>query len=120
MLTFYTISTPALIAYGLSIFYFGFMAFVLLVRDKSYMSGLRFLALLFLAIGSFWTTLWLAAKFETDINISHLEALLPFLVSALIAAPIFVLALRYESDYFRVYKKQQAKKTYKVGLGVRG
>ena len=107
MLTFYTISTPALIAYGLSFFYFGFMSFMLLTGGSSYSRGLIFVALTFLAIGSFWTTLWLAAKFETDVNLTHLQALLPFLISALIAAAIFVIALRYETYYFRSYQKIQ-------------
>jgi hypothetical protein len=73
---------------------------------RNIFKAMEFLALLFLSVGSVWSYVQLSYKFDLVLDISILYALLPFMVSILLACLILVLlimvkCIRYEVKEFK-------------------
>ncbi len=117
MITFWQLSIPAFVAYGLALLYFGTMGMVLSARFHYYSRAWRYFALAIIAGGSLWSQIALAGKFETDFSLTHWQALLPFLVAVVIGAVIYIIALKWEkrdfSKKYRVYLKERPRKPNK-------
>ena len=106
MITFWVVSIPAFVAYGLSLIYFSGMGLLFVEQLHCYSRGMRYFSLAVIAGGSLWSQIALSGKFETDFEITYWQALLPFLVFVIIGAIIYIIALRWETENFR--------KNYKV------
>jgi len=92
-LTYHQVAIPAIIIYGLGSGFFVLLSFVWCCMKKQITIALAYLAMAALLIGSLWTQILLAQKFDLLKHISYTEALLPVTIAFVVSASIFVLGL---------------------------
>ncbi len=102
-LTYHQVIIPAVIAYGIgtiALFVWGLLWIVVRRLPR----GFGFLAMAVLTGGSLWTQILLARKFDLELDISYLEALLPVTIAIVLSGLLFVIGI---ASAYVVHTSQQ-------------
>ncbi len=92
-LTYHQVAIPAIIIYGLGVGFFLLLSILWCFIKKQITVALAYLAMATLTIGSLWTQILLARKFDLKDHISYTHALLPITIAIVVSAVIFVFGL---------------------------
>lgn len=92
-LTYHQVAIPAIIIYGLGGGFFLLLSVLWCCVKRQITTALAYLAMATLTIGSLWTQILLARKFDLSSHISYTHALLPITIAIVLSAVIFVFGL---------------------------
>ena len=96
--TYSVVIIPAIIAYSVGIVVFSAWSLLWFLVSK-FGRGFGFLAITVLLIGSLWSQIQLARKFDMSIHVTYLEALLPVTVALVVSGILFIVGLVVSSVF---------------------
>ena len=91
--SYHVVAAPAFVAYALGVLFFGALAWLGFSTRRGLAYGFGFLAMATLALGSLWTQILLARKFDLTESVSYLNALLPVIVAFLVSGVLLLAAV---------------------------